>query len=242
MRLVGKLIQCKTLDEVASIIERAIVVMKTKQATSKMIDALERCKLEESINTFEDPPVETLDSSDEEQVDDTGSNYSDDGGDDGKEAETQPISQLKNYWEEKIGKVQIEVDNGRGCNPGLNRYFMPEVWTWLNAKLPYISLWSNICLENLNRFNPDYQCTYPEMTTNNINVNKNTNAIVETFFSLKKRNKTRLKLPLPNFIRKCWEENRGLGRQFILGLKKGLKKDKDASRNMKSCYRSLKQL
>eukprot|EP00112_Aurelia_sp_Birch-Aquarium-sp1_P022890 Seg6607.2 transcript_id=Seg6607.2/GoldUCD/mRNA.D3Y31 product="PHD finger protein ALFIN-LIKE 8" protein_id=Seg6607.2/GoldUCD/D3Y31 len=49
-------------------------------------------------------------------------------------------------------------------------------------------------------------------------------------------------MPLPNFIRKCWEENRGLGRQFILGLKKGLEKDKDASRNMKSCYRSLKQL
>ena len=244
MHLVGRIIQCKSLDEVASIIERAVVVMKTKYATSKMKEALQW--LQESINTFEEPPIDASDRSDDEDEYKTSSEYSDDDDDDGSsdrnDIETQPVSRFKNYWVEKKANVQIEANYGRETNPGLNRYFMPAVWNWLNAKLPYISLWSNICLGNLNRFNSDYRCSYPEITTNNINVNNNTNAIAETFFSSKKRNKTCLKMPLPKFIRKCWEENRGLGRQFILGLKKGIKKDKETSRSMRSCYRSLKQL
>ena len=242
MRLVGRIIQSKSLEEVTGIIERAVVVMKTKYATSEMKKALQ-C-LQESINTFEEPPVEPSDCSDDEENYEESSEYGDDdgGGGDGNDVGTQPVSRFKDYWNEKMANVQIETDYGGGGNPGLNRYFMPEIWTWLNEKLPYISLWSNICLGDLNRFNSEYQCSYPEMTTNNINVSNNTNAMAETFFSLKKRNKTRLKMPLPNFIRKCWEENRGLGRQFILGLKKGLEKDNRASRNLKNCYKSLKQL
>ena len=50
MRLVSRLIQCKSLDEVASIIEQVVVVMKTKCAMSKMKEALQW--LQEGINTF----------------------------------------------------------------------------------------------------------------------------------------------------------------------------------------------
>ena len=46
----------------------------------------------------------------------------------------------------------------------------------------------------------------------------------ETFLVIKKCNKTHLQMPLSNFTCKCWEENRGLRRQFILGLKRSQKR------------------
>ena len=113
MRLENRLIQCKSQDEVPSITEQVIVVMKTKYAMSKMKEALQW--LQESINTFKELLADASDCSDDKNERKTWSEYSDDDDDGGKEndTETQPVSQFKNYWEEKIANVHIEA-NYRG--------------------------------------------------------------------------------------------------------------------------------
>ena len=56
----------------------------------------------------------------------TWSKYSDDDDDVGEanDTETRPVSQFKNYWEEKIANVHIETNYSRGSNPGLNTKFV----------------------------------------------------------------------------------------------------------------------
>ena len=47
-------------------------------------------------------------------------------------------------------------------------------------------------------------------------------------------------MPLPLFIRKCWGDNRGWGRQFVLGLKKGYIRRKDGEK-IETLVRSFRE-
>ena len=49
------------------------------------------------------------------------------------------------------------------------KYYMPNFCKWLHEKLLYITLWSNLCLGDLQRFNPEYDdCKLPETKTNSV--------------------------------------------------------------------------
>ena len=74
---------------------------------------------------------------------------------------------------------------------------------------------SYLCIGDINRFNGDYKCILPTVTSN---------AVAEQFFVMKKRNNKILWLLILDFIRKCWHDNKGLQRQFILGLKRYIEK------------------
>ena len=88
---------------------------------------------------------------------------------------------------------------------------MPDYCSWLDDKLPYITLWSNLCISNLNRHNEDYNYVLPTLNGNTIANNNTTNAVAENICSLKKRNRSNLKLSLADFIRKCWKDNMSHG-------------------------------
>ena len=94
---------------------------------------------------------------------------------------------------------------------------MPLYFEWLK-KVSFITLWSNLCLGNLQRFNCRYYYKFSAVLGRTIADANQTNAIVEHFFSLKKNDRFKLQLPLPKFIEKCWEDNRGLRRQFVNGI------------------------
>ena len=92
---------------------------------------------------------------------------------------------------------------------------MPNFFRWVKAKLPYIALWSNLCLGNLSRFNDSYQEICSPEDENSICDERRTNVTVEEFFTIKKQDTIKLKLPVNDFVQMCYEGNNGLMRQFI---------------------------
>ena len=76
-----------------------------------------------------------------------------------------------------------------------------------------------------------------------------TNAYAEHFFNIKKIDKGNLKMPMHKFIKKCWEDQRGLRRQFLNELLVGMnteakqhtkKSVKDQNTDKKRASRSWK--
>lgn len=243
-RLMGRLINCKSLDEAGRIVDKAFVVLRTKKATQDMQDALHW--LEESINTFsdivDDPAVlvegtddsmnSTLSSDHERAEVEDYENYS--------ESIGGARSQMHAFWNSRIGRIDIVCSQSESKELELNRYFMPDFCSWLEDKLPYITLWSNLCIGDLKRHNEEYDYVLPILNKNTIANNNTTNAVAENFFSLKKRNKSNLKLSLADFIRKCWKDNRSLGRQFVLGLKEGMNEKEQRQKQKKILQISTK--
>ena len=85
--------------------------------------------------------------------------------------------------------------------------------------MPFTNLWSSPCLGDLKRFIYRYNYKLPAVLGGSIADSNQTNATVEHFFSLKKNDHLKLQQPLPHFIEKCRQDNRGLRRQFFKGVK-----------------------
>ena len=142
---------------------------------------------------------------------------------------------MHNFWHKKFDNFRLEelrefeLKQDTNSNNDLknqfeiNKYYMPTYFQWLKKKLPHINIWSNLCLGDLNRYNEGYNYRLPRVLGRSIADANRTDATVEHFFSLKKNNPCKLRLPLGDFIQKCWEDNRGLRRQFINGLEEGIR-------------------
>ena len=187
-RLMGRLINCKSLGEAEIIVDKAIIVLRTEKATQDMQDAL--CWLEESINTFadtvDDPAV--LD----EESDDSVCSKSSSGDEHAKMDEYENRSERTS----QISRINVNCGPSENEEIGLNRCFMPDYCSWLDDKLPYITLWSNLCISDLNRHNKDYDYVLPALSRNTIANNNTMNAVAENICSLKKHNRSNLKLSL----------------------------------------------
>ena len=123
-------------------------------------------------------------------------------------------SNMHDFWRAKILEQKNKLQTIPKTNNEKNRYFMPNFFSWLEAKLPYIMLWSNLCLGDLRRFNSNYHFSIAFISGNTFLIVNRMNASAEQFFNMKKANKAELQLILNQFILKCWEDNRGLRRQF----------------------------
>ena len=99
---------------------------------------------------------------------------------------------------------------------------MPNFFGWVEAKLPYIALWSNLCLGDLSRFNDSYQEICSPEDINSICDERRTNVTVEEFFTIKKQDTKKLKVPVNDFVQVCYEGSNGLMRQFISQIETGL--------------------
>ena len=126
-----------------------------------------------------------------------------------------------------LKSVKLEDNND---STDVNRYYMPNYSKWLHEKLTYIIPWSNLCLGDLQRFNPEYyDCKLPETKTN---------SVAEPFFCLKKRNRNNVKQLIVYFISKSWHNNRGLQRQFILDLRSHICDAKTVSKETTQSFRT----
>ena len=83
-----------------------------------------------------------------------------------------------------------------------NRYFMPEYFKWLRAKLPYLPFWSGICLGDQSRHSSNYTKNKTADGPRTFLGRNTTNAYAEQFFSMEMKNKGGLKLPIVQFVRK----------------------------------------
>ena len=114
-------------------------------------------------------------------------------------------------------EIKCPVDENE--NLECTRYYMPLNFDWLKKKVPFINLWSNLCLGDLKRFIYRYNYKLPAVLCRSIADSNQINATVEHFFSLKKNDRLKLQQPLPQCIEKCRQDNRGLRRQFLNGVK-----------------------
>ncbi len=71
-------------------------------------------------------------------------------------------------------------------------YFTPNVLAWLESKQPFITLWSNLCLGDIRRFNSSYNSIHKWQ--DNLTGNE-TGTSTEQFFNMKKVNKSDFGLP-----------------------------------------------
>ncbi len=174
------------------------MVLKSKFATKQVKEAL--AFLQKSINTFQeqvddfvdvktDDPSTTSDEVYREESD----LYSIDGMSDVSNNGTDPSkSNSFDYWILCLNTVKLD-DTADFC-------------TWLEEKLPYITMWSNLYHGELHCHNNKHECKLPRINKHTIYNNNTTNVIAETFFCLKTCDHTNLKLSLSlcGFISKCW--------------------------------------
>ena len=102
---------------------------------------------------------------------------------------------------------------------------MPLFWKYFRSVLlPTISMWSKLCLGDLSRYNGDYKnhLSVPRGKGKNYLMSNLTNAQMEKFFSIKKIDRTQLRLSVVDFVQKCYRDNISLKRQFILNLRQRL--------------------
>ncbi len=221
MRSMGRLINCKILSEAVEIVKWLQIIMTTEYVNHAVITSLQY--LENSINTFQD---EVEDGVELKKITESSCMKTD-----VDEALTEGLnnkepsfvnnkndsrSLMHDFWQAEISQRKDELSIIPKTSNEKNRYFMPNFFTWLEAKLPFITLWSNLCLGDLRRFNSSYNFKIPSISGNTFLTGNRTNASAEQFFNMKKANKSDLGLPLNKFIKKCWEDNKGLLVNFIL--------------------------
>ena len=230
LRVLGRLINSSSLDDATATVRDATIVLNARFESENVKSSLRR--LEERINTFEAVSIKSDSDVDFEGLADENSEKHN-----GRKSKNEKgggdKSEMHKYWESILEKIGHKVTEDKGPEKSLNRYYLPFYCDWLHSKLPHITLWSNLCLGDLNKYNKEYRCSIPDVTSN---------AVAEQFFSIKKRNKQNLALPLANFIRKCYNDNKGLQRQFILGLKEQLVGKKSADKDIKKSYTKVKRL
>ena len=106
----------------------------------------------------------------------------------------------------------------------INKLYHPAYFEYLESKkLPTVTLWTNVCIGDLSRFNTDYHVRTPHLhKAKNFHVQNKTSGQVEGLFSVMKRNPECHKLPLDHFVRHQWDSHKGLQRQFTDGLWEGI--------------------
>eukprot|EP00112_Aurelia_sp_Birch-Aquarium-sp1_P022995 Seg6690.1 transcript_id=Seg6690.1/GoldUCD/mRNA.D3Y31 product="hypothetical protein" protein_id=Seg6690.1/GoldUCD/D3Y31 len=118
--------------------------------------------------------------------------------------------------------------------PILNIYHNPMYFKYLREKkLPTVTLWTNLCLGDLSRFNEIYDIRAPTTAARSIRTQNRTSGQIEGFFSVLKRDVSTLKLPLDHFVGRLCSNHKGLRRQYADGLWSGScdkkKNSKDSS-------------
>ena len=76
---------------------------------------------------------------------------------------------------------------------------------------------------DIEQYSESYDYSLPKYLGKTIVDANKMNATVLHFFTLKKSNTLELRLPCPEFIKKCWKDNKSLQRHCIIGLEVGIK-------------------
>ena len=124
-RLMGRLINCQSIEEVDRLVEKVIIVLRTKRATQEMREAL--LWLQNSINTFSDNVDDN--SSNCTNIDNQNEFYSEgnflDNESTSEPNKTDGKSLMHMHWQSFLGNIRIDAKSEEDSNLELNRYYMP---------------------------------------------------------------------------------------------------------------------
>ena len=109
--------------------------------------------------------------------------------------QTQTTTMGESCGSNEVDSSSIQVDDNE---QEANRYFMPEYLAWLRSKLPYIALWSMLCVGDMRRYNHEYDIQVPPSNARNFMDENTTNAYAEQFFSMKRKTSASLDYRLIN--------------------------------------------
>ena len=227
----ARLIESRRLDELSNLVKYGAVILKSKYLSQDVVKAVKA--IESSINEYPHVTENVNEFNDAEDEGDTSAANDwgkGEGINDNEHAEEvlqeMEASSLAKYWENELEKVEASIAVPQKLEQlQLNRYYNPKYYDYLrNRKLPTATLWTNLCLGDLTRFNQQYECrTEAYQAAKNTSLQNKTSGQIEGLFSTLKRNSSLLKAPLDHFINRLWENLKGLRRQFVDGLWVGAK-------------------
>ena len=121
------------------------------------------------------------------------------------------INCLNRYWDNVFGTLTTE----QSYRILPNEYFLPDYFQEIKEnKLGTVTLWTNLCLSNLQRFNSNYKYEIPKGAQRTIFTDNLTSGQIEGYLANLQRN-IGLKQPISYFVKKfyqslLWEQRRYL--------------------------------
>eukprot|EP00794_Sanderia_malayensis_P018338 gene18338-20181_t len=239
MHFFARLIECRRLDELTRLVKLGMVLLMSRFLTNNAIDALK--ELEDNISQYplittsvediridEDNPEGTT--GERHELHDAESAVWVENEETEKSLAENKGSTLSQYWTKELQKLKRQVtkplDMKISTALPVNRFYSPRYMEYLmNNKLPTATLWINLCLGDLTRFNAqEYKKKKVSFfLARNTDVQNKTSGQIEGLFSTMKRNVCLLKIPVDQFVRRLWDLRSGLSRQFVDGLWEGMK-------------------
>eukprot|EP00112_Aurelia_sp_Birch-Aquarium-sp1_P007867 Seg1859.4 transcript_id=Seg1859.4/GoldUCD/mRNA.D3Y31 product="Histone lysine demethylase PHF8" protein_id=Seg1859.4/GoldUCD/D3Y31 len=239
MRFFARLVECRRLEELEDLVGHGYVVFNSKFLTSNVTTALS--SIERSINEY--PQVyEALDDLEKKSEEQKEEDYEENDSQAQMNDEESLINtgseeaNINVFWnrciQNSLHKTVTKLPFTEA--PILNIYHNPMYFKYLREKkLPTVTLWTNLCLGDLSRFNEIYDIRAPTTAARSIRTQNRTSGQIEGFFSVLKRDVSALKLPLDHFVGRLWSNHKGLRRQYADGLWSGScdkkKNSKDSS-------------
>ena len=241
MLLFARLVECKTLGEMANLLVEAKKVLLSKYVTEEVERAVN--VINEAISQF--PKTEILDDLDDDEENGNGNDC-------GNEEETSieeqtPLlfeSSIMKYFKEKlgldeqdsansdeVGNASDNVGEEEGDAEGvLNSFFMPKYFeAFVKNRLKFALVWSAICLQ----FSTTNNAPTPQGLKRSVYVDNMTNAYAENAFGDMKKDPHERKLSLKKFLETSWVQRCGLRRQWFDGLLQGKKEEEQLLEELK---------
>ena len=171
----------------------AYILFNSKYESSKTDGALRH--IGESINTFAEIVPDQADSKSSESKEPEIDEYCENTwmSNDLNEEDIQN-SKFKKHLDNIIENLKKSQEKDTESGGSLNKYFMPNFFGWVKAKLPNIALWSNLRLGDLSRFNDTYKEICSPEDEYSICDERRTNVTAEEFFTIKKQDTKKIKI------------------------------------------------
>eukprot|EP00794_Sanderia_malayensis_P004195 gene4195-4754_t len=239
MHFFARLIECRRLDELTRLVKLGMVLLMSRFLTNNAIDALK--ELEDNISQypFITTSVEDIQIDEDNPEGTTGERHELHDAESAVWAESEETekslaeskgSTLSQYWAKELDKLKRQITKPLDIKIStalpVNRLYSPRYMEYLmKSKLPTATLWTNLCLGDLTRFNAEEykKKKVSFFIARNTDVQNKTSGQIEGLFSTMKRNVCLLKIPVDQFVRRLWDLRNGLSRQFVDGLWEGMK-------------------
>ena len=223
MRFMGRLINCKSLQEAEAVTRCGFIVFMSRNICTQLNAAIS--ELERYINKFKLETDEYIAGMEGCQEDSNIISSNDIYEDTEKHSFKFSKSLISKFWRNKVlgynELLQLEDAEKKKDTSVENKYYFPEFIECLTTNLlPTIALWSHILWGDLSKCNASYKGHWSQVINE-----RTTNGHIERYFGLLK-NPWERKLPLDVFIKRKWEQRTGFQRQFADAILTSISKGK----------------
>ena len=252
LRVVGRLINSYSLEELSLIVKNMFTVMSNKYVTADITKSL-NC-INESINDWSHRIEEMI-------INDESCHY----GEKDEEDVDFDGSPWKKHWDEclqDVGPLDTMNDAGHstlenetkkelghrdtpGESKALNKYHMPLFLVYFRkTMLPEVDFWTKICFADMSHYGSTYTnfLKEPNICGKNFRIKNEANAPVENIFKFIKNDKSTIKIPLITFISKLSHKVDTLAKEFIDDIIKNLSKNDNFTKKNRKDLEKLQNL